>query len=90
MNTPETDKDITIVEIGHSTFQMVGARHCRKIEIERDKLREGIKWVLMHLEANIDIEGSYMGESDAANALRALLPENSGDPEESEQSLRNM
>jgi len=33
---------------------------------------ESIKWALMHLDTNFDIDGNSMSNSDAANALRPV------------------
>jgi hypothetical protein len=43
MKTPETEKDITRVEIGHSTYEMVGAKLARKLEVERDQALKDLK-----------------------------------------------
>lgn len=41
--TPETDKNINRVEMGHSTYEMVSAKLARKLEVERDQALEDLK-----------------------------------------------
>jgi hypothetical protein len=38
--TPITDEDVSLVEIGHTTFQMVLASLARKLERENTELKE--------------------------------------------------
>jgi hypothetical protein len=56
------------------------ARMLLDVMRERDALRAGIEDALMHLDTNYCIDGLPMKDSDAANALRRVLPNTQGQP----------
>ncbi len=43
---------------------------------ELETAEDGMRWALMHLETNIDVDGNRMSESDAARTLRNHLAAN--------------